>query len=369
VAPDHARLGTDVAAVIREMQVSDASPLSVGPDAAGFFTAALAAELPRRVQVDALCVEGPFILFSTDLDVELGGTVYADDDLIAYDPRHGTFSMRFNGRLHGVPARADLDAATLDGIWGGDLLLSFNVDVELSGIGRVADHELALFDGAGFSGKAAVPHLPANRDLDAVSCSGGLLSFSLDGAAAFATATGDDEDVWQWDPAGTNVLRIAMTSVPKRSDLIALNEPQDPDEDGLTSFEEVSGVDDPATVWPDTGLTLGPAGRSSDPELADSDDDGIDDGEESACGTDPMDPDDVLAILAVTRGALNTTEVWWASVPGHHYAVEFAAAVTGTYSQVVVGGVSADPVTPVTSCTWSQPMGPGFYRIRLYTLR
>ena len=118
LAPDHARLGTDVATVIRNFQVTDASPLSVGPDASGFFTAALAAELPERIQVDALCVDGPLILFSTDLDVELGGTVFADDDLIAFDPRHGMFSKRFDGRLHGIPARADLDAATLDRIWG-----------------------------------------------------------------------------------------------------------------------------------------------------------------------------------------------------------------------------------------------------------
>ena len=184
------------------------------------------------------------------------------------------------------------------GFGGGDLLLSFDVGLDLAGIGRVEDHDLACFDGVGFSGKVTVPGLPDARDLDAVSCSQNLLSFSLDGPASFAGVAGSDEDVWQWDPLGTNVLCMKMSSVPLRADLIALNEPRDPDQDGLSSFEEVSGVDDPATAWPDTGRALGPAGRLSDPELADSDDDGIRDGEESACGTDPMDPDDALQIVA-----------------------------------------------------------------------
>ena len=66
VGPDHARLVTDVAATVRALAITDETPLSIGPDAAGPFTTALAAALPARVQVDALSVDGPFILFSTD---------------------------------------------------------------------------------------------------------------------------------------------------------------------------------------------------------------------------------------------------------------------------------------------------------------
>ncbi|MGH1434483.1 MAG: hypothetical protein ACRBG0_08495, partial [Lewinella sp.] len=58
----------------------------------------------------------------------------------------------------------------------------------------------------------------------------------------------------------------------------------DTDNDGLTDCEETTGIDDPTTP-------ANPNGNTSDPNDPDSDDDGLDDGEEATNGTDPMDPD------------------------------------------------------------------------------
>jgi len=58
----------------------------------------------------------------------------------------------------------------------------------------------------------------------------------------------------------------------------------DSDNDGLTDCEETTGQDDPSTP-------ADPGGNTSDPNDADSDDDGLDDGEEANKGTDPKDVD------------------------------------------------------------------------------
>lgn len=290
VTPEHVRLALDVTAEVRGVTADDDMPLSLGPDAAGPFTAALAAALPARVAVDALWVDGPFIVFSTDVDCVVDSLAVADDDLVAFDACDGSFSKRFDGRTHGVPARADLDAAAAGEAWGGELLLSFDVTCDFPGPGRVADHELTVFDGTNFTAKVAVPGMPPERDVDAVSVHDGRLSFSLDGPAEFGGAAGFDEDVWEWDMATTDVVRIDMPVVPRRADLAALDEPRDEDGDGLTRFEEASGTDDPSTTWGGSGQALDPAGRPSDPGLADSDGDGFDDGEEAICGTHPWIP-------------------------------------------------------------------------------
>lgn len=56
----------------------------------------------------------------------------------------------------------------------------------------------------------------------------------------------------------------------------------DCDNDGLTNDEETTGVDDPAT-------SANPNGNTTDPDLADTDGDGINDGQEANDGTDPND--------------------------------------------------------------------------------
>lgn len=75
----------------------------------------------------------------------------------------------------------------------------------------------------------------------------------------------------------------------------------DCDVDGLTNGEEVTGVNDPSTP-------ANPAGNMSNPQVADTDNDGLNDGAEAVAGTNPRNPDtDGDGVIDGTEVLIDTT--------------------------------------------------------------
>ncbi|MEM1177196.1 MAG: hypothetical protein AAGM22_02530 [Acidobacteriota bacterium] len=98
--------------------------------------------IPRGVRLDAITVDGGGTLFfSIDVDAEIGGEVYRDDDVIVFD---GGFEIFFKGQSSGVPPALDIDALAI--IDGGDLVMSFDVGGTVDGI-DIGDEDLLIYDG------------------------------------------------------------------------------------------------------------------------------------------------------------------------------------------------------------------------------
>jgi hypothetical protein len=133
----------------------------------------------------------------------------------------------------------------------------------------------------------------------------------------------------------------------------------DPDNDGddLEDSEELSGSEfSPTTV--------------TDLNDADSDDDGMSDGEESVAGTDPLDVNALLAITAVTD-LTNGTQISWLARSNKTYEVLWRTSLTnaGDYTSmdtVTVSAVAAGPWYVVTNAyddLTHSTVSNGFYRI------
>lgn len=93
----------------------------------------------------------------------------------------------------------------------------------------------------------------------------------------------DGEEVTGIDNVLTTVVATAISDPLDACDPIGLLT-VDTDNDGLTDCEETTANDDPTT-------TANPNGNTSNPNDADSDDDGLNDGHEATLGTDPNDAD------------------------------------------------------------------------------
>ncbi|MBN1672482.1 MAG: hypothetical protein JXR37_15685 [Kiritimatiellae bacterium] len=370
VSPTNMRCAVDVEADVDGGVYSDRELVSVGPAASGGLSAALAAALPDRVGIDALSVSSNKIVFSTDASFSAGGTDYADEDLVAYDVNSGLFSMVLDGSALGIPARADVDAAGYSPA-SGDIFFSLDVSATLPGAGAVDDSDVIGYDGLSFShafdGTTDL-QIPAGADLDALYWDdAGWLYFSLDTTATIGGATGDDDDLWAYNVASHTVTLVANGAVETRADLSALDSPVDTDGDWLTDFEEQSGLDEPASTFPGTGTALDPASHASDPLAADTDGDGVEDGGEAACGTDPADTNDVLRLMQVDAPSATNVVLYWQSVPGKTYAIQTTDALTNAFADSAATHVAAASGTNVTSYSDD---GAGassnlYYRVRL----
>jgi hypothetical protein len=167
-------------------------------DLAGLATR-LDLALPPEVAVDAFHdnLDGT-VLLSLDAAATLGGTAVGAADVVLWDP--GAQAAALVGPA-ALPAGVNVDALTPH---GADLLLSFDVAVELSGV-AFADEDLARWDGAAFSlafdGSAA--GVDPALDLDgAHRLLGGHLLLSFDGSGVVGGVAFDDEDVLEHDPVG-----------------------------------------------------------------------------------------------------------------------------------------------------------------------
>jgi len=97
--------------------------------------------LPKGVGIDALTQTGDDLVVSFDIAVQLGGTTYADEDLIRWDG--AVFSMVFDGSTAGVPEGLDVDATHL--LASGNLLLSFDTGGSIGSV-RFKDEDILEHD-------------------------------------------------------------------------------------------------------------------------------------------------------------------------------------------------------------------------------
>jgi hypothetical protein len=146
-------------------------------------------------------------LLAFDTTVSLPGGLTAEPrDVVRYNG--ATYSLEFNGAANGVPNGTQVDAVSV--LNGGDLLLSFDTTVVLSGL-SVDDEDLVRFDGSTFSlfFDGSVEGVSTALDLDAahhIDANGHLL-LSFDGSGTVGGVDFDDEDVLEYDPvAGTWLL-------------------------------------------------------------------------------------------------------------------------------------------------------------------
>lgn len=94
---------------------------------------AAAAGVPAGARVDAISrAENGDLILSFDVTVDLGGVVAADEDLVRYDAGVGTFSLYFDGSDAGLSTALDLDAA--ERLANGHLLLSFDLSGSVGGV-------------------------------------------------------------------------------------------------------------------------------------------------------------------------------------------------------------------------------------------
>lgn len=168
--------------------------------------------LPANVDVTGYTVaDDGDALFSIDVTAELAGGVTATPrDVVRWNG--SSYSIELAGADHGVPAGARIDAI---GLVAGDLLLSFDVTVDLGNV-TAADEDLVRLESTqpdlwslSFDGSAA--GVPEAADLDGadwVDASGHLaLSFDVSGAAGAVAF--DDEDILEYTPgSGAFAMRF-----------------------------------------------------------------------------------------------------------------------------------------------------------------
>ncbi|MCR9094564.1 MAG: hypothetical protein NXI30_10140 [bacterium] len=104
---------------------------------------ASAAGVPPGARIDAV-TRGPTgdLLVSFDVTVNIDGTVFADEDLGRLTP-DGLWGVFFDGSEEGVPTRLDLDAASIDA--AGVLHVSFDSDGVVGGV-VFADEDVLAYD-------------------------------------------------------------------------------------------------------------------------------------------------------------------------------------------------------------------------------
>ena len=141
-------------------------------------------------------------LLAFDITVDLpGGVIATPRDVVLYD---GTsYSIYFDGSAEGLPVGVSVDAVAAN---GPDLLLSFDTTVELGGT-TYADEDVVSFNGGAFAmmlDGSAVGLDPA-LDVDAVTWldSNGHIVISLDGSGSIGGVDFDDEDALEYDFAAT----------------------------------------------------------------------------------------------------------------------------------------------------------------------
>ena len=258
--------------------------------------------LPAGVDVDAFHDDGDR-LFSVDTTVELAGGVRLEPgDVARYDGT--TYVIEFDASTHGVPPQASVDALSVDG--AGDLLLSFDVTVDLGGV-VIEPEDLAVLDHVAdsfavrFDGSAA--GVPAGLDLDGAhdAADAGVLLLSFDTAGDLGGVFADDADVLVYDPVAMSwqIAHEADRASPAWAaadlDAVWAVTALDGDDDGIPDDDEIDLGTDP--LDPDTdgdGIDDGEElfDLGTDPTDSDTDGDGLDDGDEVAIHqTNPIEAD------------------------------------------------------------------------------
>jgi hypothetical protein len=169
-------------------------------------------------------------LFSLDTTAVLPGLAEVrPSDVVGFD---GTgYSVVFSGSAHGVPEGASIDALAMAP--NGDLLISFDVAVELSGL-AAEDRDLLRWNGSTWSifFDGANEGVPDGLDLDAAHLlSSGHLLLSFDGSGTIGGVAFDDEDVLEYNPVAHSWV-LFWDGSSRRPDAVAA------DLDALYAVEE-----------------------------------------------------------------------------------------------------------------------------------
>ncbi len=213
-----------------------------------------------------------------------------------------------------------------------------------------SERKLQCFEEA--SGTLLWSYYAAGGWLEQPCCADGLLYVGLIPAAGYAFGPGTDLQILDtakqpgeqgfvldvYGDAGTspsvangNVYSIGMLG--GDTALYAFGPSLDDDGDGLANLVETNtgvyvdrydtGTDPDVPDTDDDGLADGEEVRTygTDPTKADSDGDGASDGDEIAAGTDPNDPSSRFRITSIERGS---TTITWATVHGRTYVVQFS---------------------------------------------
>lgn len=172
-------------------------------DIAGVATKIDVGTLPAAADVIGYSIlPGGDVLFSIDIAASLpGGVDVTPRDVVRWNG--SLYEIYFEGADHSIPAGAQIDAI---GFIEGDLLLSFDVTVALDGItaddedlvqlaSTVPDDWVLYFDGS-------AEGVPAGADLDGADLidSNGHLALSFDISGTVGGVSFDDEDVLEFTP-------------------------------------------------------------------------------------------------------------------------------------------------------------------------
>jgi hypothetical protein len=184
--------------------------------------------LPEAADVDAYQRLGNGDqLFSLDVASELPGSLSVTPaDVVRFDG--SSYTLEFDASAVGVPDGVDVDAVAVDG--SGNLVLSFDVTVDLGGGLVVADEDLVSFDGVSFallfdgSAEGVAEYL----DLDGISIGSlGSLLMSFDTTGEVGGWWFDDDTVMRYN--GTTWTPLFETDFAhpgfEGGDVIALPEP------------------------------------------------------------------------------------------------------------------------------------------------
>jgi hypothetical protein len=174
-------------------------------DAAGSVTQIDLGALPAAADLIgySIATNGD-VLFSLDIAASLpGGIDTTPRDVVRWNG--STYSIEFDGADHSIPAGAQVDAI---GVVAGDLLLSFDVTVALGNV-TAADEDLVRLESTVpdvwslyFDGSTA--GVPAGADLDGADLldQSGNLALSFDISGSVGGVTFDDEDILEYVEAG-----------------------------------------------------------------------------------------------------------------------------------------------------------------------
>ncbi len=202
--PTHYQLTTDVPATLGSVTVEDADIVDQNAGSAAFTVLHnLASVLPPGVGVDAVtCFPNGDVAFSTDTSFGAGSVTADDEDVLLLSG--GVLTLLFDGSAHGIPASADVDAVHVIDRSSPVLLLSFDTDVTLGGT-TYADDDIVRFDGAAGSfalelgGSAWLGAEAGRADVDGVAAAlGNPVRYFLTTDVTFITGTlpaAEDEDI------------------------------------------------------------------------------------------------------------------------------------------------------------------------------